>query len=512
LQVDEAFYDLAIIGGGVNGCAIAWEATLRGLKVALVERGDFGSGTSAGNFKTIHGGLRYLQHLDFERLYESAREQRIYRQIAPHLVYPAPFLVPCYGFGMKSKELLHLATSFYELIATDRKHLPKHQNLNQAEVLEIAPFIAQQGLRGGVMFYDCMMFQTDRLTLAFARSAEKLGARLFNYSNVDALIIKDQTVEGISVTDKISGEQFQVKAKHIVNASGPALNQLLPKANRQQLESKLSLFSKGIQLAFPAIKLRSGIALESRYGDESAKLSRGKRSYFILPWRGQTLVGTADKVHRDDPDQAQITEEEILALIQEIQQVYPDPQLVRSKLLYAFGGLRPANQDLSPPKRDIIVLHKNDTTPLNNLISVFGIKYTTSRFLAERICNEFTTNSQTSASRTTPLIGGDCADFLSFQAEIFAKYGEKFSKEQLQILCCEYGTEIHQVLAYHQQGDLELSNHVLPAQIRYAVKHEHAKKLDDIIYRRTALGLNGAPSSEILTNAQKVFEEYANKR
>ena len=168
-------FDLLVVGGGINGLAIAWDAALRGLSVVLCEKGDFGGGATAGCFKIVHGGFRYLQNLDFSRLFRSAKEQRILRTIAPHFVQPLPILVPSYGLGKKSRAVLDLGATFYEILTAGRNNgvdesrkLPRHSVLGSADVLTIAPHLRREALRGGIVFYDAQMRNCERLTLAVA--------------------------------------------------------------------------------------------------------------------------------------------------------------------------------------------------------------------------------------------------------------------------------------------------------------------------------------------------------
>ena len=189
-------FDLVVVGAGVYGAATAWDASLRGLSVALIDKGDFGSGTSFNSLKTIHGGLRYLQHADFTRMRESVRERRNLMRIAPHLVHPLPFLVPTYrGSLLKTRTVMRAALFINDLVSWDRneladrqKHLPAGKALTRDACLEMAPGIERDGLTGGVLWYDAQMYNSDRLTLSFVLSAAKEGAVVANYVEATELI------------------------------------------------------------------------------------------------------------------------------------------------------------------------------------------------------------------------------------------------------------------------------------------------------------------------------------
>ena len=194
-QLKNEQFDVLIIGSGINGAAAAWDASLRGLKVALIDKGDFGAATSAGCFKIIHGGLRYLQHLDFKRLQESVEEQRLLRIIAPHLLSPLAFLIPCYKPLMKRRFLIRLALGVYEFLARNRNkdvqaglELFDHQVLSTEECLELAPGLETKGLEGGVLYYDVQMNNCERLTFEVAAAAAKASAVVANYLEVSKLV------------------------------------------------------------------------------------------------------------------------------------------------------------------------------------------------------------------------------------------------------------------------------------------------------------------------------------
>jgi len=278
--LESTTFDVLVIGGGIIGVAVAWDAALRGLQVALVEKKDFGSETSAGCFKLIHGGVRYLQYLDFPRVLESIREQYILRKIAPHLVHPLPFLIPCYGRGLKGKEFLKLGMMVYELFAWRRNnglnayhHLAKHQVLQAEECLKIAPGLKREGLQGGVVFTDCQLSNCERLTFSVAQSAHDAGACLGNYLEVVSLSPSSAVTGGSKqifvaiVEDVLSGKIFEVKARIVVNATGPwsrhvySLFQGFPKNEEKfekskALNSRQQIFSKGIQVTLPKVELR----------------------------------------------------------------------------------------------------------------------------------------------------------------------------------------------------------------------------------------------------------------
>lgn len=473
-------FDLIVVGGGINGAGIAWDAALRGLKVGLVEKSDFGGATSAGCFKIIHGGMRYLQHFDLPRLYESVREQQILRQIAPHLIMPFPFLVPCYDYGMKGREVMQLGMMLYELLTCSRNKgvrdshkLPSHQVLSKEDVLRIAPYIEQRGLRAGVVYYDCQMNNCERFTFSVVASAEAAGAVVANYFEVLDLNLetfeRGKKINSLIAQDQISKERFVVKTKSVVSASGPWTENFTAKMLNRQADKRPAkkVFSKGIQLVLPKLVDRYAVAVESRFQDAAARISRGGRSFFLQPWREHTLLGTSDSTVEVDPDNFLISEKEISKFLEDVKKAYPDPKLELKNVKHAFGGLRVvdaralanASEGDATVSRDATVVDYAEEG-IANFISVVGVKYTTFRALAEKVVDEMQKKitGETSPSKTkTTMI---------YDAKI-----DEGNKEEF---------------------------------YQHVIREEMVCKLDDFIMRRTGIGTLGYPEGEELARISQL--------
>ena len=401
-------YDIAVIGAGIHGAAIAWDASLRGYSVVLINKSDIGAGASAGNYRIIHGGLRYLQHFDFLRLFESADEQQVFRKIVPEALAPLPFLIPCYGYGMRGREILELGLTLYDILTCYRNQgvvpelrLPWHDSMSRAEVLEKLPYLEGKGLRGGIVYYDAQMLDPDRLTLSFAISASKIGCKIKNYYELVSAEVSKDEIQRINLKNVLTGEEEHLSANVIINAAG---------VWREQVTSKLLgvsapaqyLFSKGLQLTLPTISSGLAVALESKFKDSESLVAKGNRSYFLQPWNGTTIAGTADILHTSEPDKYSLSESEIEHFLNELKEIYPDPKIARRNVLSAFGGLRPVTPaarvkhqkealqsygSIEVAHRDTVIDHRTEGKSIRNLISVEGIKYTTTRRLAERVVN-----------------------------------------------------------------------------------------------------------------------------
>lgn len=493
---DQAF-DLVVIGGGIQGACVAWEATLRGLSVALIDKSDFGSATSANSLKIIHGGLRYLQTADIKRMRQSIRERQTLMRIAPHLVHPLPILVPTYGHGLKGKEAMYVALKLNDLISCDRnyslkdpqKHIPPGQVLSRRQCQQWVPGILEDGLTGAATFHDAQVYNSERLTLAFIKSAAQAGATVANYVAATGFLHTDHRIHGVIAQDRLTGEQFEIRSKAVVNTSGPWLNQvlgLLPTTSSHQP------FAKAINVVLrqPLLETSHAVAFKSTVGSKS-------RMLFVVPWRGTSMIGTNYRVCDAPPDDWQVQETEIDSLLEQVNQAYPPAQLIREDVACVHGGLLPqaAISDNGEPilaKRYCIQDHAQ--AGYSGLLSVTGVKYTTSRDVAQktvdRLFQSWGQQAPPSQSATTPLVGGEIDPIEDFIAAVSS--GSQLPMKTVRGLVYNYGSEYRAVFANGVDGDL---NQVIAAQVRYAIRSEMAQTLKDVIFRRTDLGSAGPPDT-----------------
>ncbi|MFT5497337.1 MAG: glycerol-3-phosphate dehydrogenase [Kiritimatiellia bacterium] len=508
---DETF-DVLIIGGGVNGLATAYDAAQRGLRVALVEKGDFGGETSAASLKIIHGGLRYLQHLDFRRMRESIFERRAMMRMAPHLIDPFPFLVPTYGSGMKGKSAMSLAMGLNDIISYDRnrgtadekQHLPRGQIIAPDEVVRYAPCVPKDGLTGGAIFYDGRMYHAERVTLALGVTAAEHGACLANYVAATGLIKGQDQVLGARVQDQVSGDTFDIRASVTVCAVGPWLPALLAE---QPADER---YSAGIQIITRAVTTEGmGLAVPGTQVDPDSKIKRGGRHYFTTPWRGQTIWGTTDEVYEGDPGAWQVTDAMVRTFLGDLNETLPGIHLKPDDVVHAFGGLRPVEPEkgsrASQVSRKYEIADHAEDLKLENLISIVGIKYTVCRLMAEKITDlvfkKLGRSSPTCKTAMTPLIGGDFSTRAQLRADLKQTAPEGISPLVIQHLMRMYGTRATRVLdrvkANPTEGELVPgSDEVIVAELRYAIEEECALTADDLILRRTDLGTLGEVREE----------------
>jgi glycerol-3-phosphate dehydrogenase len=519
-------FDLLVIGGGIYGACIAYEGILRGLSVALIEKADFSSATSANSLKIIHGGLRYLQHGDIKRARESATERRILMRIAPHLVHPIPVLVPLYKNSFGGRGIATLGLKLNDLISFDRnqgidshKYIPPGKVISKNECLDMSAGIPDQGLIGGALFYDAQVYNSERLVLAFLQSAAKSGAVIANYVKATSFIKTNNRINGVYAQDMFSEDRFEITAETVINATGPWTNGLQACLNGHSDKTKIKL-AKAINLVTKPIFNNYAIGLPSYedYYDESAIIKRKNRLFFIVPWRGLSLIGTQYIPYQGNPDNFEITENEVLNFVHEFQSAFPAAELDEKHVYFVHGGLVPIDKiekdtnSIQLSKNFRIYDHEIDKNP--GLITVIGVKYTTTRNVAEKVIDKVFFSKgykpPPSLSAKNPLHGGRIDDFELFihNAIIGPPFGIK--EETLRSLIYNYGFTYSEVI-----GDsyLEINTHVdlpdwkviLKAEIDYAIKNEMAQTLADVVFRRTELGTAGHPGDEKLKYCVEVF-------
>ncbi|MBE9069021.1 glycerol-3-phosphate dehydrogenase/oxidase [Leptolyngbya cf. ectocarpi LEGE 11479] len=505
-------FDLLVLGGGIQGACVAWEATLRGLSVALIDQSDFGAATSANSLKIIHGGLRYLQTADIRRMRQSIRERQILMRIAPHLVHPLPVLVPIYGHGLKGKEAMFVALKLNDWISCDRnrnlsdpqKQIPPGQMLSRQRCQQQVPGIDGPGLTGAATFHDAQVYNSERLTLAFVKSAAQAGAVVANYVAATGFLKTGNRVSGITAHDRLTGNRFEIQANAVINTSGPWLNQVLGQLPTPPAPQP---FAKAINVVLRQPLLDSPYAVAFKSSSEVAEQTKS-RMLFVVPWRGTSMVGTLYSVCDQHPDSWQVHETEIHTLLEQINQAYAPAQLTRDDVTFVHGGLLPQTEVASNgepilAKRYRIQDHSREGH--HGLLSVTGVKYTTSRSVAQKVVDYlFRCRDQTpppSCSATTPLIGGAIDPVEEFVQQAVGH--SQLSPAATRSLVYNYGSEYGDVFGDGVNDPAQ----VLTAQVRYAIAAEMAQTLKDVIFRRTKLGSAGEPDSNSVRLCAEVMAQ-----
>ena len=505
-------YDVIIVGGGIFGVCATWEAASRGLHVALLEKGDFSQATSANHLKMIHGGIRYLQHGDIYRIRESCLERSALLRVAPHLCYPIPIVIPTYGHGVRSKEFLRAGLFLYDIFTIDRNsgiQDPDRQILNgsffsREKVLELFPEIENNGLTGGVVFYDGQIYNPSRLAISFLRSAVDEGADVSNYIEVTKFLIKGDQIFGVEVVDTLTGERFDILGKMVLNASGPWAHRLLETASGCKIEPT-PLFSRDlgfvISRRFPH---EYGLACQMETKDADAILSRGGRHVFAVPWRNYNLIGCWHVVYDRSPDEISVTEDELQKFIDDINQSYKNFSLTINDILMVNTGLTLfsdndlRSNNISFGKRSLLIDHEK-THNLKGLVTLIGIRATVARGMAEKsidlIFKKLKRKSPISKTAVTPIFGGEIECFSKFLHSAIEEKSFHLSADVINGLIYNYGSKYKNVLKYvdenmkwaHPIGD----STVIKAEVIHSIREEMAMKLVDVVFRRTDFGTAG---------------------
>ncbi|HXH09746.1 MAG TPA: glycerol-3-phosphate dehydrogenase/oxidase [Alphaproteobacteria bacterium] len=519
-------YDVVVIGGGIFGICVAWDATLRGLSVALLEKGDFAHATSANCFKMVHGGFRYLQHADLYRIRESCRERSILLHIAPHLVHPLPIVIPTYGHGMQGKEVLKAALLAYGLITFDRNRglqdpqqwIPKGYAISRGETLKLFPALRQEGLTGAIVFYDGQMYSPQRLALSFLRSAANAGAEVANYVEATGFLQNKARICGVNARDILSGDDLELRGRVVINAAGPWAEPMLTLSLGLELNPPFSYSRDACLVVRRRLTENYALALAGKTKDPDALLSRGNRHLFIVPWNHHTLVGVWHRVSKAAPDQVSLTQEELQEFITEINEACPALNLTPDDIsmwntgLVLFGDNQHLTGDLSFGKRSAIVDHAKQHQ-LEGLITVIGVRYTTARGVAEQAVNlafeKLGRKSPAPLSAVTPIYGGNIERFQSFLDHALRSKPPNLRDDVVCLLVRHYGSEYQNVLRYLREdaswGEPLEGTTVLKAEVMHAVREEMAQKLSDVVFRRTALGTAGHPGEAPLRSCAELM-------
>lgn len=514
----EETYDLVIVGGGIFGVCAAWDAALRGLKVALLEKGDFGHATSANHYKMIHGGIRYLQHADLYRIRESVHERSALLRIAPHLTDPLPIAMPTYGHGIKGPEALRAALYIFAGLTADRnrgildpnQQIPVGHLMNRREALDAYPHLNPDGLNGIGVFYDGQIYNPPRLTLSFAQGAASRGADVVNYVEAFDFLRDGQRVTGVKARDVFTGDEFDVQGKVVLNAAGPWADRLLSKHFGKGMK-KTPVFSRDSYFIVRKRLVDHALAVQGDTKDPDAVLSRGNRHLFAVPWRDYTMFGVWHKVYKEHPEQFQLTEEDVSAFIDEITRAYPgfdislDDVSMWNAGLTLFGENTPGQTNLSYGKRSILVDHAK-ADQVDGLMTLVGVRYTIGRGMAEKAVDATFKklgykNVDRSKTHKIPVYGGNIAHFTHFMDEA-RHLNPAIAANVMDDVVRNYGTHYEQVLgmATSDPSLLETVGETttIKAQVLHAIRDEMAYTLADVAMRRTGLATGENPGVDAL--------------
>lgn len=477
--------DLLVIGSGITGAGIARDAAMRGIRTALVDKRDFGWGTSSRSSRLIHGGLRYLEQRRWRLVFESSRERRILLRIAPHLVSPTSFLFPIHAGSRMSRLRLAANLWLYDLLALFR-NVRRHRTMGKREILRDEPGLRARDLLGGAR-YDDAQCDDARLTLANVRDASRHGALVANYAQVDRFEIVAGRVRGARITDLTTDTRMVVRAAVVVNATGPWCDDLRAAAG----EPPVLRPTKGVHLLVPRQRLGNRGALTVISPIDG-------RLLFIVPNGDLSYLGTTDTDSSEHPDDPRPTLDEIIYLLRSANAIFPDARLIPEDVRVAWAGLRPLRKPrdaVAPPaiSREHAILESR-----SGLLSIVGGTLTTYRAMAAEVVDRVAVRLHDLDGRRVPprsqtdrepLPGGEARDPQFLIDEVVR---EGFPRTIAEHLVGAYGSESPAIVRM-AQSDPALATLVTPgqpvlrAELIHAMRREMAVTLTDLLMRRTHL-------------------------
>lgn len=482
-QLTDAVLDLFVIGGGITGAGIALDAITRGLSVGLAEMQDFAAGTSSRSTKLVHGGLRYLKQFEIKEVAELGRERAIVYENGPHVTTPVWMLLPFHKGGTFGPFTTSLGLKVYDVLAGVKRGERRFM-LSADETVAREPLIKQDGLLGGGVYVE---YRTDdaRLTIEVMKAAATRGAIVQNYLKVIGLKTKNLAFMEVTVEDQLTGEQYTVKAKKVVNAAGPWVDDV--RKLDAELGDKHLILSKGVHIVFDEtdFPLQQAIYFDTEDG----------RMVFAIPRDGKTYVGTTDTFYEGDPQQVSITAEDRAYLLDAIHYMFPSLGLTTSHIESGWAGIRPLIHEQGKGPSEISRKDEIWQTE-SGLITIAGGKLTGYRKMAEKIVDlvveqlnrEFGKTYGPSITKRLPISGGDLSgsaffeSFVDKRTEQGQTYG--LTAEESRYAARFYGTNVDRVFYYVAEASGELPP-IVYGQLYYAMNEESASTALDFFVRRT---------------------------
>ena len=486
-RLPDVLYDVLVIGGGITGCGIALDAQSRGMKVALLEMQDFAAGTSSRSTKLIHGGLRYLKQVEFKIVAETGRERAIVYHNGLHITTAQPMLLPIVKGGSLNPLTTNVALWVYDLLAGVPK-AERRKMLSVTETLHKEPLLRKDNLLGGAFYYE---YRTDdaRLTIEVLKKAVELGAEARNYTKVIGFLFEGKKICGVTVQDELSGQSYDVRAKQVVNATGPWVDALDQLSNPDK-PSKITA-SKGVHIVvdYKRLPLQQSVYFDVPDG----------RMVFAIPRAGKTYIGTTDTFYNGNTHHPEIMKEDIEYLLAATNNVFPEAHLGIKDVESGWAGLRPLIRQTGKYGASEISRKDEIFQYETGLLTIAGGKLTGYRKMAERIVNilanrlEKAENTSFLPCQTKKLllsgaIAGEQADFDAFVITHTRKaVQEGWDKAEAEKIIRLYGTNATKVLENAERWNAVLGlKKALFCELMYGIDYEFVQKPADFFTRRTA--------------------------
>lgn len=506
-KLNSETYDLVIIGGGITGAGIALDAVTRGLKVALLEKGDFASGTSSKSTKLIHGGLRYLKQFDFWLVKEVGSERSVVHKIAPHLVIPEKMLLPLVEKGTYGKWLTSVGLKVYDVLA-DVSGPDQRRMLEKDEALEIEPLLPKDILKGAGYYAE---YRTDdaRLTIEVIKTAVSHGADVLNYACVQDFLYAEGKVVGVIAKDLESGQELQLRANAVVNATGPWVDTLRNLNN--SLSGKQLYLTKGVHLVFPHHKLPVQQAVYFDVPDG--------RMIFAIPRGRVTYVGTTDTPYKKSLVKPITDLADAIYLLTAVNHMFPEINLELGDIESSWAGLRPLIYEEGKTASE---LSRKDEIFISDtgLISIAGGKLTGYRKMAERVTDHVIEVLQEAKNKFGPcrterltLVGGDFRDYrevLDYREDVRSRLTQRGTDARFaEYLVATYGMQTDAILEdMESRTDKDPELRLLLCELAYGLQHEFVRTPMDFWIRRTGRMYFNLPTvRKYRERVNKIFEE-----
>jgi glycerol-3-phosphate dehydrogenase len=480
-------WDLLIIGGGIVGAGAARDAAMRGLRVALVERGDIGAGTSSRSSRLVHGGLRYLEHGEFRLVFEALHERAILRTIAPHLVHPLPFVFPVHRGDRVPRWKLLAGLWLYDLLAGTR-NVRAHRMLGKRELLRAEPMLRERGLIGGARYWDCQV-DDARLTLGNARSAAAAGAAIATYTAVTSLERTGGRITGVHLVDQLTGTTGTATASVIVNATGPWADHL--RAMEEPGIAPILRLTRGSHVLVPRERLGHTDAVTLTSAVDG-------RVMFVLPWGKWSYIGTTDTDHDGGPDEVRATREDVTYLLRSANAAFPQARLVDEDVIATWSAVRPLVQQTAALSTAAVSREHAILTGSAGMLTIVGGKLTTYRRMAAELVDRVSDalhrlDGRPRAPRAptdrVPLPGGEAADLAPLRARAIEA---ELSEATADHLVARYGAELQGIVNL-VASDRRLAEPLHPAhpaiaaEVVHVTRREIPRTVDDVLARRIRL-------------------------
>ncbi|HKJ64033.1 MAG TPA: glycerol-3-phosphate dehydrogenase/oxidase [Desulfopila sp.] len=520
-KLADTVFDAVVIGGGIHGATIFFQLASAGVKVALIEKNDFGGATSANSLKILHGGLRYLQHLNIKRMRESINSRKYFMQMAPHLIKPMPCIMPTYGLGMQGQPVMGLAMLLFDIISWDRNRNAPPENrvgrgrlLTRSQCLKIGPGIAPEGLTGAALWYDDLITSTERMSLEFIKRGCQYTGNAANYLEATKLSRAGNRITGMEVTDRMNGNTFTLRCRTVINAAGPWVDTIKHEFHQAGTTEKLA---KAVNIVIRKPLFNGygvGLAGRDEFIDQDAKIKRGKRLYFFAPWKNRTIIGTTYRYYEGQYDDLQVSSDDIKEILDEVNAIYPHGAVTVDDVIFTHAGLMPAHApkagDYSAPpqlvKHSRIIDHA-ELENLEGLLTIEGVKYTTAPAIARRIEKQLRKKNLLPAAPHGGRFDSDSATLSPHEQNLITSYGGRFPH-----IADNFGhdaVKVYEIMATEAGGanNLTRDNTLVKAEVLFCVREEMAVKLADIILRRTDCGTTGCPGRDELDQIASVMAE-----